>query len=140
MSLYWLLQRTLDTYLGSCASTQWLSKELAKPRRPFRQCLQLSCSRLCSFEFHGWGDLMVGVGVCITAEYSPFYGIEKGAVLQEARIFNDSHIDPRKCQQACLASNLICRSHNPMKICPYHVSHVRYIQTGSGHALHRCTW
>lgn len=37
-----------------------------------------------------------------TAEYSPFYGIEKGAVLQEARIFNDSHIDPRKCQQACL--------------------------------------
>ncbi|KAK9828743.1 hypothetical protein WJX72_001875 [[Myrmecia] bisecta] len=32
-------------------------------------------------------------------EYSPFYGIEKGAVLQEARIFNDAHIDPRKCQQ-----------------------------------------
>lgn len=32
-------------------------------------------------------------------EYSPFYGIEKGAVLQEARIFNDSNIDARKCQQ-----------------------------------------
>ena len=32
-------------------------------------------------------------------EYSPFYGIEKGAVLQEARIFNDPHIDPRRCQQ-----------------------------------------
>ena len=32
-------------------------------------------------------------------EYSPFYGIEKGAVLQEARIFNDSHVDPRRCQQ-----------------------------------------
>ena len=32
-------------------------------------------------------------------EYSPFYGIEKGAVLQEARVFNDSHVDPRRCQQ-----------------------------------------
>lgn len=32
-------------------------------------------------------------------EYSPFYGIEKGAVLQEARIFNDSNIDARRCQQ-----------------------------------------
>lgn len=32
-------------------------------------------------------------------EYSPFYGIEKGAVLQEARIFNDPHVDPRRCQQ-----------------------------------------
>ena len=35
------------------------------------------------------------------AEYSPFYGIEKGAVLQEARIFNDSHVDARRCQQVC---------------------------------------
>ena len=34
-------------------------------------------------------------------EYSPFYGIEKGAVLQEARIFNEPHIDPRRCQQVC---------------------------------------
>ena len=33
------------------------------------------------------------------AEYSPFYAIEKGAVLQEARCFNDPHIDPRRCQQ-----------------------------------------
>ena len=32
-------------------------------------------------------------------EYSPFYGIEKGAVLQEARVFNEPHVDPRKCQQ-----------------------------------------
>ncbi|EIE27371.1 Coatomer, gamma subunit [Coccomyxa subellipsoidea C-169] len=31
--------------------------------------------------------------------YSPFYAIEKGAVLQEARCFNDPHIDPRRCQQ-----------------------------------------
>ncbi|CAM8922598.1 unnamed protein product [Rhodiola kirilowii] len=32
-------------------------------------------------------------------EYSPFWGIEKGAVLQEARVFNDPHLDPRKCNQ-----------------------------------------
>ena len=35
----------------------------------------------------------------VAAEYSPFYGIEKGAVLQEARVFNDSRIDARRCQQ-----------------------------------------
>mmetsp|Transcript_28720 Transcript_28720/g.80856 ORF Transcript_28720/g.80856 Transcript_28720/m.80856 type:complete len:893 (+) Transcript_28720:167-2845(+) len=32
-------------------------------------------------------------------EYSPFYGIEKGAVLQESRVFNDREIDARRCQQ-----------------------------------------
>lgn len=32
-------------------------------------------------------------------EFSPFYGIEKGAVLQEARMFNDRNIDARRCQQ-----------------------------------------
>jgi len=32
-------------------------------------------------------------------EYSPFHGIEKGAVLQEARIFHNAQIDARKCQQ-----------------------------------------
>ncbi|CAH8320237.1 unnamed protein product [Eruca vesicaria subsp. sativa] len=32
-------------------------------------------------------------------EYSPFMGIEKGAVLQEARVFNDSQVDPRRCSQ-----------------------------------------
>ena len=32
-------------------------------------------------------------------EYSPFYGIEKGLVLQETRVFNEAHVDPRKCQQ-----------------------------------------
>ncbi len=37
--------------------------------------------------------------LCPAVEYSPFYGIEKGAVLQEARVFNDSHVDPRRCQQ-----------------------------------------
>ncbi|EEE58633.1 hypothetical protein OsJ_09998 [Oryza sativa Japonica Group] len=32
-------------------------------------------------------------------EYSPFYGIEKGAVLQEARAFHDPQLDARKCSQ-----------------------------------------
>lgn len=32
-------------------------------------------------------------------DYSPFLGIEKGAVLQEARIFNDPHLDARRCSQ-----------------------------------------
>mmetsp|Transcript_4311 Transcript_4311/g.15129 ORF Transcript_4311/g.15129 Transcript_4311/m.15129 type:complete len:898 (-) Transcript_4311:328-3021(-) len=32
-------------------------------------------------------------------EYSPFHGIEKGAVLQEARIFHAAQTDSRKCQQ-----------------------------------------
>ena len=39
--------------------------------------------------------------ICIrAAEFSPFFGIEKGLVLQEARIFNSPHIDARRCQQA----------------------------------------
>jgi hypothetical protein len=38
------------------------------------------------------------------AEFSPFYGIEKGSVLQEARIFHDTNIDPRRCQQVQLAA------------------------------------
>ncbi|KAF6149801.1 hypothetical protein GIB67_017534 [Kingdonia uniflora] len=33
------------------------------------------------------------------AEYSPFMGIEKGAVLQEAKVFNDPQLDPRRCSQ-----------------------------------------
>lgn len=32
-------------------------------------------------------------------EYSPYLGIEKGAVLQEARVFNDPHVDARRCAQ-----------------------------------------
>ncbi|XP_051145035.1 coatomer subunit gamma-like [Andrographis paniculata] len=32
-------------------------------------------------------------------EYSPFFGIEKGAVLQEARVFNDPQLDARRCSQ-----------------------------------------
>ncbi|XP_027191338.1 coatomer subunit gamma [Cicer arietinum] len=32
-------------------------------------------------------------------EYSPFMGIEKGAVLQEARVFNDPQLDARRCSQ-----------------------------------------
>ncbi|KAJ0077878.1 hypothetical protein Patl1_37345 [Pistacia atlantica] len=33
------------------------------------------------------------------AEYSPFLGIEKGAVLQEARVFNGPQLDARRCSQ-----------------------------------------
>ncbi|XP_022876273.1 coatomer subunit gamma-2-like isoform X1 [Olea europaea var. sylvestris] len=33
------------------------------------------------------------------AEYSPFLGIEKGAVLQDARVFNDPQLDARRCSQ-----------------------------------------
>lgn len=35
-------------------------------------------------------------------DYSPFWGIEKGAVLQEARCFNESQLDARRCQQVCI--------------------------------------
>ena len=35
-------------------------------------------------------------------EFSPFWGIEKGAVLQETRCFNDSQLDARRCQQVVL--------------------------------------
>jgi len=34
-----------------------------------------------------------------TEELSPFCGVEKAKVLQEARCFNDAQIDARKCQQ-----------------------------------------
>lgn len=46
-----------------------------------------------------------------TAEYSPFLGIEKGAVLQEARVFNDPQLDPRRCSQVrALSYGIICDS------------------------------
>ncbi|KAK4340327.1 hypothetical protein RND71_041789 [Anisodus tanguticus] len=32
-------------------------------------------------------------------DYSPFMGIEKGAVLQEARVFNDPQLDAKRCSQ-----------------------------------------
>ncbi|CAI9769885.1 unnamed protein product [Fraxinus pennsylvanica] len=35
-------------------------------------------------------------------EYSPFMGIEKGAVLQEARLFNDPQLDARRCSQVIM--------------------------------------
>jgi hypothetical protein len=48
-----------------------------------------------------------------TAEYSPFLGIEKGAVLQEARVFNDPQLDARRCSQvfASLGLNSIAALH-----------------------------
>ena len=39
-------------------------------------------------------------------DFSPFWGIEKGAVLQEARCFNESQLDARRCQQVRLPMNL----------------------------------
>ena len=49
----------------------------------------------------------------LTGEYSPFHGLEKGAVLQEARVFNDPQLDPRRCSQV-----IICFSHStPHKQC-----------------------
>ena len=36
-------------------------------------------------------------------EYSPFFGIEKGAVLQEARAFHDPQLDVRRCSQVRIA-------------------------------------
>lgn len=43
----------------------------------------------------------VFLSVACAVEYSPFYGIEKGAVLQEARIFHDPNLDTRRCSQVC---------------------------------------
>ncbi|KAL8223811.1 hypothetical protein R6Q57_019286 [Mikania cordata] len=42
---------------------------------------------------------IIYVSLSCEAEYSPFSGIEKGAVLQEARVFNDPQIDSRRCSQ-----------------------------------------
>lgn len=39
---------------------------------------------------------------CFPADYSPFLGIEKGAVLQEARVFNDPQLDARRCSQVII--------------------------------------
>ena len=41
-------------------------------------------------------------------DYSPFWGIEKGAVLQEARCFNESQLDARRCQQVITKLLYLC--------------------------------
>jgi len=41
-------------------------------------------------------------------DFSPFWGIEKGAVLQEARCFNDSQLDARRCQQVITKLLYLC--------------------------------
>lgn len=48
--------------------------------------------------------------VKFAADYSPFLGIEKGAVLQEARVFNDPQLDARRCSQVFLL--FICLSNS----------------------------
>jgi hypothetical protein len=42
---------------------------------------------------------LTALPACSAEDVSPFWGIEKAAVLQEARCFNDSQLDARKCQQ-----------------------------------------
>ena len=32
-------------------------------------------------------------------DYNPFLGVDKGAVLQEARIFHEAQLDVKRCQQ-----------------------------------------
>lgn len=46
------------------------------------------------------------VSYLLTADYSPFLGIEKGAVLQEARVFNDPQLDARRCSQVIVFIHL----------------------------------
>ncbi|KAL3597334.1 hypothetical protein D5086_008971 [Populus alba] len=48
---------------------------------------------------HGVNCFIDDPNLAIASEYSPFLGIEKGAVLQEARVFNDPQLDPRRCSQ-----------------------------------------
>ncbi|CAJ1933490.1 unnamed protein product [Sphenostylis stenocarpa] len=50
----------------------------------------------------GFAQIMMIINnsqIAIASEYSPFLGIEKGAVLQEARVFNDPQLDARRCSQ-----------------------------------------
>lgn len=54
---------------------------------------------------------VLSVPVC-AAEYSPFYGIEKGAVLQEARIFHDPNLDSRRCSQVGGHDFNVCNPHS----------------------------
>ncbi|KAJ0967798.1 hypothetical protein J5N97_024715 [Dioscorea zingiberensis] len=42
----------------------------------------------------------------IAAEYSPFLGIEKGAVLQEARVFHDPQLDAGDAFSSAISSQL----------------------------------
>ena len=60
--------------------------------------------------------------LCGAVEYSPFYGIEKGAVLQEARMFNDRSVDPRRCQQVRLLVRLWLQSASCMQL--FGIDHV----------------
>lgn len=52
-----------------------------------------------TLHWHGSHPRPCAIWGLSAAEYSPFYGIEKGLVLQEAREFNNAHVEPRKCQQ-----------------------------------------
>ena len=83
-------------------TTRWLGSTYhllsgIEPVLPFLFCV---CSLCVLAMFVSQAALTEVPGVCgAEVEYSPFYGIEKGAVLQEARMFNDRNIDARRCQQ-----------------------------------------
>jgi hypothetical protein len=54
-------------------------------------------------------DMFINSVEAVAVEYSPFFGIEKGAVLQEARVFNDPQLDARKCSQVSIGyNNSVC--------------------------------
>lgn len=62
----------------------------------FECCIPFAITiRICCTRWYVVNSWVLG----FTAEYSPFLGIEKGAVLQEARVFNDPQLDPRRCSQ-----------------------------------------
>lgn len=64
-------------------------------------CNIIVAALLCMFAVCNW------VLLSCAAEYSPFSGIEKGAVLQEARVFNDPQLDSRRCSQVLFYFNLL---------------------------------
>lgn len=59
--------------------------------------------RRLDLRFHTqFGGILYGFCLFVrfrAADYSPFLGIEKGAVLQEARVFHDPQLDARRCSQ-----------------------------------------
>jgi hypothetical protein len=76
--------------------------QLNRSMRCSARCAQSHVNTPVSLHLHnGMGYVSRDAEVCggCAVEFSPFYGIDKGSVLQEARIFHQSQLDPRKCQQ-----------------------------------------
>ena len=118
--------RGLRTRLCGCDSPSW--ERAVQPVKSMPSTLWLDLCRRGGSASH---DTRTDVPSCRqqfadgapavlwAVEYSPFYGIEKGAVLQEARMFNDRNIDARRCQQvggrtdppACTQPSRLCGGH-----------------------------